>query len=43
MHNDSLTLRDHARAIWQAAVDAADPFELVRLALGDRVRTWRRR
>ncbi len=26
-------LRDHARAIWQAAVDAVDPFELVRAAL----------
>jgi hydroxypyruvate reductase/glycerate 2-kinase len=26
-------LRDHARAIWQAAVDAVNPFELVRAAL----------
>jgi hydroxypyruvate reductase/glycerate 2-kinase len=26
-------LRGHARAIWQAAVDAVDPFELVRAAL----------
>jgi hydroxypyruvate reductase/glycerate 2-kinase len=26
-------LRDHARSIWQAAVDAADPFALVRAAL----------
>jgi glycerate 2-kinase len=25
--------REHARAIWQAAVDAVDPFELVRTAL----------
>jgi glycerate 2-kinase len=31
---DSLSpLRQHARAIWQAAVAAADPFELVRAAL----------
>jgi glycerate 2-kinase len=29
------SLRDHARAIWQAAVDSADPFELVRSALAD--------
>ncbi len=28
-------LRDHARAIWQAAVAAVDPFELVRNALSD--------
>jgi hydroxypyruvate reductase/glycerate 2-kinase len=27
------TLRDHARAIWQAAVDAVNPFDLVRAAL----------
>ena len=26
-------LREHARAIWQAAVDSADPFGLVRSAL----------
>jgi hydroxypyruvate reductase/glycerate 2-kinase len=26
-------LRDHARAIWQAAVDAVNPFDLVRVAL----------
>ncbi len=30
---DSSILREHARAIWQAAVAAADPFELVRDAL----------
>ncbi len=29
------TLRDHARAIWQAAVAAVDPFTLVRDALTD--------
>jgi hydroxypyruvate reductase/glycerate 2-kinase len=31
----SPTLRDHARAIWQAAVAAVDPFALVRDALAD--------
>ena len=33
MPNDLAQLRAHARAIWQAAVAAADPFELVRRAL----------
>ncbi|MGH7170471.1 MAG: glycerate kinase type-2 family protein [Gemmataceae bacterium] len=33
MPNSSSPMREHARAIWQAAVDAADPFELVRAAL----------
>jgi hydroxypyruvate reductase/glycerate 2-kinase len=33
MNSPYSTLRDHARAIWQAAVDAADPFVLVRDAL----------
>jgi hydroxypyruvate reductase/glycerate 2-kinase len=31
----SSTLRDHARAIWQSAVDAVDPFTLVRDVLAD--------
>lgn len=31
--NPSALLRQHARAIWQAAVAAVDPFELVRTAL----------
>jgi hydroxypyruvate reductase/glycerate 2-kinase len=30
MASPSSSLREHARAIWQAAVDAADPFALVR-------------
>jgi hydroxypyruvate reductase/glycerate 2-kinase len=33
--NNSSPLRDHARAIWQAAVAAVDPFRLVRDALSD--------
>ncbi len=33
MTDTTPTLRDHARAIWQAAVDAADPVELIRDAL----------
>ncbi|HEY7423650.1 MAG TPA: glycerate-2-kinase family protein, partial [Gemmataceae bacterium] len=33
MTDSSALLREHARAIWQAAVAAADPFELVRMAL----------
>ena len=31
--NDHATLRNHARTIWQAAVAAADPFQLVHDAL----------
>jgi hydroxypyruvate reductase/glycerate 2-kinase len=33
MTDSSARWREHARAIWQAAVAAADPFELVRAAL----------
>src|SRR6185437_1364570 len=33
MTDFSARLREHARTIWQAAVAAADPFELVRAAL----------
>jgi hydroxypyruvate reductase/glycerate 2-kinase len=33
MTDSSIPLREHARTIWQAAVAAADPFELVRNAL----------
>lgn len=33
MPGSSSILRDHARAIWQAAVDSVDPFTLVRNAL----------
>jgi glycerate 2-kinase len=33
MKDASVLAREHARAIWQAAVAAADPFELVRAAL----------
>jgi hydroxypyruvate reductase/glycerate 2-kinase len=33
MTEASSPLRDHARAVWQAAVAAADPFELVRTTL----------
>jgi glycerate 2-kinase len=33
MTDSSLRLREHARAIWQAAVEAANPFDLVRAAL----------
>jgi glycerate 2-kinase len=35
MSEPSTRLRDHARAIWQAAVAAVDPFALVRSALGE--------
>src|SRR5436309_15155840 len=38
----SLMLRDHARTIWQAAVDAADPRQLVRDALNDPERPLQR-
>ena len=33
MPNVLLPTREHARAIWDAAVAAADPFELVALCL----------
>ncbi|HEY7315335.1 MAG TPA: DUF4147 domain-containing protein [Gemmataceae bacterium] len=33
MTDSSACLREHARGIWQAAVTAADPFDLVRAAL----------
>lgn len=33
MNDSAAKLREHARTIWQAAVDAANPFELVRNAL----------
>jgi hydroxypyruvate reductase/glycerate 2-kinase len=33
--SDSSLLRDHARQIWQAAVTAVDPFDLVRCALAE--------